>query len=164
MSEPSGSSPIPWLTPAEYAEWRAAYAEELANGRSDEGQVLRRAGERTAHLWGFRTAPDGTPVLNPDRLSPEIYAEMKAAQPEPQSATQQQDAALRGGAERQPDLAPELTLMASPGSGQAAQGMAMELDFPSPPGARPPAGVPGRLAGPRRTTGQPGQPARRRTP
>jgi hypothetical protein len=60
-------SPIPWLTPQEYAEWQAAYTDELLAGPSDEGQVLRRAAERTAHLWGVRTAPDGTTVINPDR-------------------------------------------------------------------------------------------------
>jgi hypothetical protein len=48
------------VTPEEHAEWLAAYAAELA-GPGDEGEVLRRAAERTAHLWGFRVAPDGTP-------------------------------------------------------------------------------------------------------
>jgi hypothetical protein len=62
-------SPIPWLTPEEYAEWRAAYSDELRAGPSDEGQVLRRAAERTAHLWGVRTAPDGSVVINPDRFA-----------------------------------------------------------------------------------------------
>ena len=59
--EMDSRSPVPWLTREEYAEYRAAYAEELAAGASDEGQMLRRAGERTAHLWGLRIAPDGTP-------------------------------------------------------------------------------------------------------
>ena len=60
-------SPIPWLTPQEYAEWQAAYTDELLAGPSDEGQVLQRAAERTADLWGVRTAPDGATVIIPDR-------------------------------------------------------------------------------------------------
>jgi hypothetical protein len=51
------------MTPEEHAEWLAAYAAKLA-GPGDEGEVLRRAAERTAHLWGFRIAPDGTPVVS----------------------------------------------------------------------------------------------------
>ena len=109
MSETGGSSPIPWLTPEENAEWQGAYAEELAKGPSDEGQLLRRAGERTAHLWGVRIAPDGTVVLNPDRLSPETYAAMKAAQREPEAGSQQETADLRDGAGPQPILAPRPT-------------------------------------------------------
>jgi hypothetical protein len=136
MSEPSGRSPIPWLTPEEYAECGAAYGEELAKGPDDEGQVLRRAGERTAHLWGVRIAPDGTVVLNPDRLSPETYAELKAAQREPEAESQQETAARGGGAARPPILAPRPASAASPGSGQAAHGMPMGLDFPSPARAR----------------------------
>ena len=146
MSETSGSSPIPWLTPEENAEWQGAYAEELAKGPSDEGQLLRRAGVCTAHLWGVRIAPDDTVVLNPDRLSPETYAAMKAAQREPEAGSQQETAALRDGAGSQPTLAPRPTTAASPGSGQGAQGMPAGLDFPSPPGARP-ANSPSQRAG-----------------
>ena len=146
MSDTSGSSPIPWLTPEEYAEWNAACAEELATGLGDEGEVLRRAGERTGHLWGVRIAPDGTVVLNPDRLSPQVYAEMKAAQRASEAESQQEMATLRGGAARQPILAPQPTPAASPGSGQAARGMPIGLDFPSPPGAGP-ANSPSRRAG-----------------
>lgn len=140
MSETRGSSPIPWLMPAEYAEWKAAYAEELAKGSSEEGQVLRRAGERTAHLWGVRIAPDGTTVLNPDRLPPQTYMEMKADQRESEAESQQDTATLRGGVARQPALA------ASLGSGQAGQGMPTGLDFPGPPRADP-ANSPSRRAG-----------------
>jgi hypothetical protein len=60
-------SPIPWLTPEQYEEWQAAYSGELLADPSDEGQVLRRAAERTAHLWGVRIAPDGVTEINPDR-------------------------------------------------------------------------------------------------
>jgi hypothetical protein len=64
-------SPVPW-TPEEHAEYKTAYAAELAADPSaDAGQLLRRAGERTPHLWGIRVTPDGTTVINPDRLSPE---------------------------------------------------------------------------------------------
>jgi hypothetical protein len=146
MSEPSGRSPIPWLTREEYAEWEAAYAEELAKGPGDEGQVLYRPAERTAHLWGVRIAPDGTVVLNPDRLSPETYAELTAARREPEAESPQETAARRGGAARQLILAPRPTPAASPGSGQAAPGMPVGLDFPNPAGARP-AGSPSRRAG-----------------
>jgi hypothetical protein len=145
MSETSGSSPIPWLTPAEYAEWKAAYAEELT-GPGEEGEVLARAAERTAYLWGVRIAPDGTAVRNPDRLTPQIYAEVTAAQREPEAESQQETAALRGGAARQPILAPQPAPAASPGSGRAAQRMPAGLDFPSPPGADP-ANSPSRRAG-----------------
>jgi hypothetical protein len=146
MSETSGSSPIRWLTPAEYAERNAAYAEELAEGLGDAGQVLRRAAERTAHLWGVRIAPAGAVVLNPDRLSPQTYAEMRAAQREPEAESQQETAALRGGAARQPIRAPQSAPAASPRSGRAVQGIPMGIDFPSPPGAGP-AGSPSRRAG-----------------
>jgi hypothetical protein len=146
MSETSGSSPIPWLTPEENAEWQGAYAEELAQGPGDEGQLLRRAGERTGHLWGVCIAPDGTVVLNPDRLSLETYAAMKADQREPEAGSQPETAALRDGAGPQPILAPRPTPAASPGSGQGAQGMLAGLDFPCPPGGRP-ASSPSRRAG-----------------
>jgi hypothetical protein len=109
MSEPSGRSAIPWLTPEEHAEWQAAYAEELATGPGDEGQVLSRAAERTAHLWGVRIAPDGTVVFNPDRLSPQTYAQMTAAQQDPEAESQQatvgpQGRIGRAHVERQPEL------------------------------------------------------------
>jgi hypothetical protein len=71
-------SPIPWLTPAEYAEWKEAYARELV-ADPDDGMALRRAGERTAHLWGIRITPDGAVVVNPDRMR---HAESQN-QPEP---------------------------------------------------------------------------------
>jgi hypothetical protein len=51
------------MTPEEHAQWLAAYGAELAGG-GDEAEVLRRAGERTAYLWGFRVAPDRTPVVS----------------------------------------------------------------------------------------------------
>lgn len=140
MSETSGKSPIPWLTPEEYAEWQAAYAEELATSTGDDGQALRRAGERTAHLWGVRIAPDGAVVLNPDRLSPQTYAEMKAAQQEPETESRQETVGPRGDAAQQP------TPAASPGSGQVDRGMPMGLDFPNPPGTRP-VSSPSRRAG-----------------
>jgi hypothetical protein len=139
VSETSGSSPVPWLTPEQYGQWRAAYAEELANGPSDEGEVLRRAAARTAHLWGARIVPDGPTVLNPDRLSPEASAGMKAAQREPETGSHQETAAPRGGTGRQPALGPRPAPAASPGLGQAAQEMA-GLSFPSPPVARPATG------------------------
>jgi hypothetical protein len=72
-------SPIPWLTPAEYAEWQEAYSRELLADPDDAGMALRRAGERTAHLWGIRIAPDGAVVINPDRMR---HAESQN-QPEP---------------------------------------------------------------------------------
>ena len=51
------------MTREEHAERLAAYAAELA-GPGDEAEVLRCAAERTAHLWEFRVAPDGTPVAS----------------------------------------------------------------------------------------------------
>src|SRR5262249_12439993 len=140
MSGTSGSSPIPWLTPQEYTEWRAAYAAELANGPGDEGLALRRAGERTAHLWGVRIAPDGTVGLNPDRLLPEIYAEMVAAQAEAGAGSRQETAAPP------PVLISRPGPAASPSSGQAAQGIPAALDSPGLPGGRP-GGMASRRAG-----------------
>jgi hypothetical protein len=76
-------SPIPWLTPAEYAEWKEAYARELV-AEPDDGMALRRAGERTAHLWGIRIAPDGAVVINPDRMRDAESQNQPEPGPEPE--------------------------------------------------------------------------------
>ena len=60
------------MTPDEHARWREVYGEELAKG-GDEAEVLQRAGERTADLWGCRAAPDGSVVMK-SHPEPELEA------------------------------------------------------------------------------------------
>jgi hypothetical protein len=77
------------MTPEQHAEWLAAYGDELvaAAPGDDEGLILRRAGERTAYLWGIRIAPDETVVFNPAAMSEQGRAEYLArhADPEPEA-------------------------------------------------------------------------------
>jgi hypothetical protein len=177
MSEPKNTqgesrSPIPWLTPEEYAAYKAAYAAELAADPSaDAGQLLRRAGERTPRLWGIRVAPDGTTVINPDRLSPETRTDFERMGLIPQpphvsEATQLHAQATAANAQAVPghgqenlvespddtassgrqSLKAQGTLEGVPGQGEsAAPGLAAGLDFPGPPAARL-ASSPGRRA------------------
>lgn len=185
MSEPKNtqnqpsSSPIPWLTPQEYADYKAAYAAELAADPSaDAGQLLRRAGERTPQLWGIRVAPDGTTVINPDRLSPETRTgfertglipqpphQGEAIQPHAQATaahakaaqghTQENLAGSPGKTASSGRQSPNAhgTLQGVPGQAESpAPGLAAGPDFPAAPadGLASSAG-----AGPARTTRRP---------